>query len=68
VHKPDGMIGCLSVSTLLPGIICATTLSWAGICGFSRIKDNRHHWWDVLVGYVVGVVTTLICVSSVIST
>lgn len=30
----------------------------------SRIFDHRHHWWDVLTGAIVGVVTTYHAVSN----
>lgn len=30
--------------------------TWGIFCSFSRIIDNRHHWWDVLAGAFIGVV------------
>ncbi|KAI8420417.1 hypothetical protein MSG28_008911 [Choristoneura fumiferana] len=36
--------------------------SYAALCSLSRITDHRHHWWDVLVGAVVGVLTMLFAV------
>ncbi|XP_041984694.1 phospholipid phosphatase homolog 1.2 homolog isoform X2 [Aricia agestis] len=32
-------------------------ISYSAVCSFSRITDHRHHWWDVLVGAIVGFVT-----------
>ncbi|XP_055550290.1 putative phosphatidate phosphatase isoform X2 [Wyeomyia smithii] len=29
---------------------------WGIFCPLSRIMDNRHHWWDVLAGSLVGLV------------
>ena len=34
-------------------------LLWALVCSLSRITDHRHHWWDVVAGSVVGVVSAL---------
>lgn len=33
-------------------------LLWPVFCSISRITDNRHHWWDVLCGLVIGTVMT----------
>ncbi|XP_055634866.1 phospholipid phosphatase 1-like isoform X2 [Toxorhynchites rutilus septentrionalis] len=30
--------------------------TWAVFCSLSRIADNRHHWWDVLAGAIIGVI------------
>ncbi|XP_065078780.1 putative phosphatidate phosphatase isoform X2 [Ochlerotatus camptorhynchus] len=27
---------------------------WGIFCSMSRIIDNRHHWWDVLAGSIIG--------------
>ncbi|CAD0203359.1 unnamed protein product [Chrysodeixis includens] len=37
-------------------ILC---LTYAAIFSHTRITDHRHHWWDVLVGFVIGVGTVL---------
>ncbi|XP_026493081.2 phospholipid phosphatase 2-like isoform X1 [Vanessa tameamea] len=34
-------------------------LTYVAVCSLTRITDHRHHWWDVLTGAVVGVVTML---------
>ncbi|CAL7951294.1 unnamed protein product [Xylocopa violacea] len=38
---------------LKPWLECMICL-WAVICSLTRISDNRHHWWDVLVGLILG--------------
>ncbi|XP_022815981.1 phospholipid phosphatase 2-like isoform X2 [Spodoptera litura] len=37
-------------------------ISYAAVCSLTRITDHRHHWWDVLVGTVIGVATVLYAV------
>ncbi|XP_056639598.1 phospholipid phosphatase 2-like [Diorhabda sublineata] len=32
--------------------ICIT---WSLLCSLSRITDRRHHWWDVLIGSILGI-------------
>jgi membrane-associated phospholipid phosphatase len=32
-------------------ILC---LVYAAVCALTRVTDHRHHWWDVLVGAVMG--------------
>lgn len=39
---------------LIPLLQCSFML-WAGLCSFSRIVDNRHHFWDVIIGALIGV-------------
>lgn len=29
-------------------------MSWGIYCSISRITDNRHHWWDVCIGAMMG--------------
>lgn len=29
-------------------------LLYAMLCSISRITDNRHHWWDVMIGAKFG--------------
>lgn len=36
---------------------------YACVCSLSRLTDHRHHWWDVLAGAVMGVLTVLYTVS-----
>ncbi|XP_053694887.1 putative phosphatidate phosphatase [Sabethes cyaneus] len=33
-----------------------TIALWGMFCPLSRILDNRHHWWDVLAGAIIGFV------------
>lgn len=39
----------LAISTALLWML------WGALCGVSRIWDNKHHWWDVMVGAAIGV-------------
>lgn len=41
----------LSSSMLQAGFIF-----WAIYCSMSRIVDRRHHWWDVIAGFLIGIV------------
>nr|CAD7260566.1 unnamed protein product [Timema shepardi] len=43
---------------LVPWIQCMCVV-WAMLCSFSRITDNRHHWWDVLAGSILGVIVAI---------
>ena len=36
---------------------------WVSICSVSRITDHRHHWWDVLGGLFLGILSAFFCVS-----
>ncbi|CAH0551773.1 unnamed protein product [Brassicogethes aeneus] len=36
-------------------LLIAVFLFWNGLCAISRIVDNKHHWWDVLAGALIGV-------------
>jgi hypothetical protein len=36
-----------------PWLQCLMIL-WGISCSLSRINDNRHHWWDVLCGVIIG--------------
>lgn len=35
--------------------ILVTTFMWTVVCCISRMVDNRHFWWDVLVGMWIGI-------------
>ncbi|XP_015180219.1 PREDICTED: lipid phosphate phosphohydrolase 1-like isoform X2 [Polistes dominula] len=35
---------------------------WTVLCSLSRIADNRHHWWDVLAGLVIGSIMSILIV------
>lgn len=43
----------------------AVVAMWGIFCPMSRIIDNRHHWWDVLAGSIIGAVAAgLTCIYS----
>ncbi|XP_021923139.1 phospholipid phosphatase 3-like isoform X1 [Zootermopsis nevadensis] len=48
---------------LVPWLHCLC-LMWAMICSFTRITDHRHHWWDVLAGFVMGAIMATFTVKS----
>ncbi|XP_018322754.1 phospholipid phosphatase 1 isoform X2 [Agrilus planipennis] len=39
-------------------------IAWSMTCSLTRITDHRHHWWDVLFGSIIGVVTVYYTVKS----
>lgn len=43
----------LSVVLVKPWLQCSM-LIWGLGCGMSRVIDHRHHWWDVGIGYILG--------------
>ncbi|XP_039759504.1 phospholipid phosphatase 2-like isoform X1 [Pararge aegeria] len=43
----------------LAQLLCIT---YTAVCSLTRITDHRHHWWDVLVGAGIGVITLLFTV------
>ncbi|XP_078046863.1 phospholipid phosphatase 1 isoform X1 [Augochlora pura] len=47
---------------LKPWLQCFVFL-WAVICSLTRISDNRHHWWDVLAGSVLGLAVSVLTVT-----
>lgn len=38
---------------LKPWLQCLVAM-WGVTCSMTRVSDNRHHWWDVLAGDVLG--------------
>lgn len=51
------------VTLLLVPWLQGMCLLWALVCSLTRITDHRHHWWDVLAGSLVGVVSAVYTVS-----
>ncbi|CAG0886829.1 unnamed protein product [Darwinula stevensoni] len=49
------------VMSPLLGVLGVTWATWVGV---SRVMDRRHHWWDVLVGSLLGVLITSIIILS----
>lgn len=47
---------------LVPWLQCLC-LMWAMLCSFTRITDHRHHWWDVLAGFILGAIMAVFTVS-----
>lgn len=39
------------------------TCLWTVICSVTRISDNRHHWWDVLAGDILGLAFSVLTVT-----
>lgn len=46
-------------SVLVVPLFQVLCIIYACVCSLSRITDHRHHWWDVLVGATMGVLTVL---------
>ncbi|XP_077268693.1 phospholipid phosphatase 1 isoform X2 [Temnothorax americanus] len=47
---------------LKPWLQCLMGM-WAVTCSMTRVGDNRHHWWDVLAGDVLGLLFGLFVVT-----
>ncbi|XP_053989535.1 phospholipid phosphatase 1-like isoform X1 [Hylaeus volcanicus] len=47
---------------LKPWLQCLISL-WTVVCSLTRIGDNRHHWWDVLAGVVLGTIFSVLTVT-----
>ena len=59
LHKRVKSTSLFLVSFMQVSLIC---LAYFG--SISRVFDHRHHWWDVLAGGLVGILTTYHAVSS----
>ncbi|KAG6454335.1 phospholipid phosphatase 2 isoform X2 [Manduca sexta] len=44
-------------SVLLIPLVQTLCLIYAAVCSLSRLTDHRHHWWDVLVGGIMGLLS-----------
>ncbi|XP_008212521.1 phospholipid phosphatase 1 isoform X2 [Nasonia vitripennis] len=53
-YLQNRMPNSLVLLLVKPWLQCLAIL-WGAGCSLSRITDNRHHWWDVAVGAVLGV-------------
>ncbi|XP_045452675.1 phospholipid phosphatase 2-like [Melitaea cinxia] len=51
-------------TVLLVPLLQLLCITYVAICSLTRITDHRHHWWDVLTGAVVGIVTFVFVVST----
>ncbi|XP_012224974.1 phospholipid phosphatase 1-like isoform X2 [Linepithema humile] len=47
---------------LKPWLQCLVAM-WGVTCSMTRVSDNRHHWWDVLAGDVLGFLFSLFVVT-----
>lgn len=52
------------VSLILVSWLQVLWLCWAATCSLTRITDNRHHWWDVVAGLVLGIIAGIYTVST----
>ncbi|KAG7301263.1 hypothetical protein JYU34_014168 [Plutella xylostella] len=48
-----------SRSVLAVPLLQVLSLVYSAVCSLSRLTDHRHHWWDVLVGGCMGVLSVL---------
>ncbi|XP_026763175.2 phospholipid phosphatase 2-like isoform X1 [Galleria mellonella] len=46
-------------SVLIVPLVQTICLVYAAVCTLSRLTDHRHHWWDVLVGGLMGLLAVL---------
>lgn len=52
-----------SRSVLVVPLLQTLCLIYAAVCSLTRVTDHRHHWWDVLVGGTMGMLSVLYTVS-----
>lgn len=62
-HAPNSL-KCRLWSQSIPVI----TFFWTLTCCISRILDNRHFWWDVLVGSLIGIVAGVVMIRTAFKT
>ncbi|XP_032520002.2 putative phosphatidate phosphatase [Danaus plexippus] len=46
----------LCKNTLVTQSLCVLL---SGYCAVSRLSDHRHHWWDVVAGFVIAIVVLI---------
>ncbi|GAB0086627.1 Phospholipid phosphatase [Sergentomyia squamirostris] len=48
-----------SRSKWLIAVLQGLCLTWSSTCALTRITDNRHNWWDVLIGSIIGIIAAI---------
>ncbi|GAB0098610.1 Phospholipid phosphatase [Sergentomyia squamirostris] len=48
-----------SRSKWLIAVLQGLCVTWSSFCALTRITDNRHNWWDVLFGTIIGCTTAI---------
>ncbi|XP_063540684.1 phospholipid phosphatase 2-like isoform X1 [Cydia strobilella] len=48
-----------SRSVLIVPLVQAVCLGYAAVCSLTRVSDHRHHWYDVLAGASMGLLSAL---------
>lgn len=49
-------------SELVVPVVQLLCVSYSALCSLTRITDRMHHWWDVLIGSAIGLITLLYAV------
>jgi phosphatidate phosphatase len=51
-------------TVFLVPLVQLLALTFAIVASLTRVTDHRHHWWDVLIGFFIGVSTAYYTVSN----